>query len=328
MEFTKTQPVPIFLLKTYSILQSAHEDIVCWSSRGDSFIIKDPHRFGTIIIPEYFKHNKFTSFVRQLNFYGFRKVKGTLDYVGRNEHYAWEFKNRFFLRGRPDLLIEIKREAAQKEEIAKKSRSSGINSEESKDIEELQNRVVALSSQLKELNNSVKEIKKIVAQHELGVKLNPSRGTTPSIQIPVADENLQRNSPLRDFTECPLTPIGLHGPPLKRLKSDESLSYLLNEPIIEISMSPVCEESSATMEADCPEVVQVVSHALATNYGAGSGTPLAFNQYVTAVAAILSCAGMSQVQALAASSAVLSHTSSSGALNGIIPPLPRQVEAI
>lgn len=66
---------PLFLRKTYQMLETCPQAIACWSEGGDSFMIKDPDRFAAEVIPQYFSHNNFSSFVRQLNFYGFRKVK-------------------------------------------------------------------------------------------------------------------------------------------------------------------------------------------------------------------------------------------------------------
>ena len=66
---------PLFLRKTYQMLETCPQGIACWSEGGDSFMIKDPDRFAAEVIPQYFSHNNFSSFVRQLNFYGFRKVK-------------------------------------------------------------------------------------------------------------------------------------------------------------------------------------------------------------------------------------------------------------
>ena len=39
------------------------------------FVVKAQETFEREIIPQYFNHNKFSSFARQLNFYGFRKMQ-------------------------------------------------------------------------------------------------------------------------------------------------------------------------------------------------------------------------------------------------------------
>ena len=46
-----------------------------WSKNGDTMVIFDSEKFAAEIIPQYFKHHNFRSFVRQLNFYGFRKLR-------------------------------------------------------------------------------------------------------------------------------------------------------------------------------------------------------------------------------------------------------------
>lgn len=62
--------IPIFLKKTYTMIDTCDPSICCWSPDGDMFVIKDQDRFAAEIIPQYFDHNKFSSFARQLNFYG------------------------------------------------------------------------------------------------------------------------------------------------------------------------------------------------------------------------------------------------------------------
>ncbi len=58
----------MFILKVYDI---AHGDqFVQWSDDGTTFWVTDIERFSQDILPKYFKHNNYTSFVRQLSSYG------------------------------------------------------------------------------------------------------------------------------------------------------------------------------------------------------------------------------------------------------------------
>ncbi|KAJ0808436.1 putative transcription factor HSF-type-DNA-binding family [Helianthus annuus] len=61
---------PPFLTKIYDMVNDQTIDhIICWSRGGQSFVVLDPHAFSTNLLPRYFKHNNFSSFVRQLNTY-------------------------------------------------------------------------------------------------------------------------------------------------------------------------------------------------------------------------------------------------------------------
>lgn len=61
---------PPFLTKTYDMVDDPTTNhIVSWSRGGSSFVVWDPYSFAMNLLPRFFKHNNFSSFVRQLNTY-------------------------------------------------------------------------------------------------------------------------------------------------------------------------------------------------------------------------------------------------------------------
>ncbi|XP_076933709.1 heat stress transcription factor B-2b-like [Bidens hawaiensis] len=95
----RTIPTP-FLTKTYQLVDDpALDEMISWNEHGNAFIVWKPAEFARDLLPKYFKHNNYSSFIRQLNTYGFRKIVSD----------RWEFANDYFRRGEKSLLREIHR---------------------------------------------------------------------------------------------------------------------------------------------------------------------------------------------------------------------------
>ncbi|CAH8360583.1 unnamed protein product [Eruca vesicaria subsp. sativa] len=97
---SSSSSLPPFLTKTYEMVDDPSSDsIVSWSQSNKSFIVWNQAEFSRDLLPRFFKHNNFSSFIRQLNTYGFRKA----------DPEKWEFTNDDFVRGKPHLMKNIHR---------------------------------------------------------------------------------------------------------------------------------------------------------------------------------------------------------------------------
>ncbi|KNC98069.1 uncharacterized protein SPPG_06481 [Spizellomyces punctatus DAOM BR117] len=107
--------VASFVAKLYSLLEDPdHRRFVEWNEAGDVFVVFHTDEFAETVLPKYFKHSKFPSFVRQLNIYGFYRVSDARKSPHVRSKEACVFSHRYFLRGRKDLLPAIRRKVPKK----------------------------------------------------------------------------------------------------------------------------------------------------------------------------------------------------------------------
>ncbi|XP_057770355.1 heat stress transcription factor B-3-like [Salvia miltiorrhiza] len=103
VEYVRKASPPPFLLKTYMMVEDPASDaVISWNDGGTAFVVWQPAEFAKDLLPTLFKHSNFSSFVRQLNTYGFHKVATN----------RWEFSNERFRKGERDQLCEIRRRKA------------------------------------------------------------------------------------------------------------------------------------------------------------------------------------------------------------------------
>jgi hypothetical protein len=79
-------------------------ELVSWIETYNGFKITNVHEFTEKVLPKYFKHQNFSSFVRQLNLYGFTKVRGL--------EYDHVYHNPNFKRGSRASLKKIERKVS------------------------------------------------------------------------------------------------------------------------------------------------------------------------------------------------------------------------
>lgn len=95
-----------FLSRLYSILSdSTHSTCINWSESGESLIISDISEFTSSVLPLYFRHKNFSSFIRQLNMYGFHKE--------RDSGSLQTFSHPFFTRNNQENLNLIHRKSSE-----------------------------------------------------------------------------------------------------------------------------------------------------------------------------------------------------------------------
>ncbi|KAK0704728.1 HSF-type DNA-binding-domain-containing protein [Lasiosphaeris hirsuta] len=103
-----------FIHKLYNMLEDKTiQHLISWTPTAESFVMQPSHEFSKVLA-QYFKHTNVSSFVRQLNMYGFHKVSDVFQH-GPPDATLWEFKhgNGNFKRGDLVGLREIKRRASR-----------------------------------------------------------------------------------------------------------------------------------------------------------------------------------------------------------------------
>ncbi|KAJ2895866.1 hypothetical protein IWW38_002187, partial [Coemansia aciculifera] len=112
-----------FVSKLHEMVNdSQYQHLISWNFSGTSFVVCNIMEFSRELLPKHFKHNNFSSFVRQLNMYGFHKVnKSPRGHRTMAENQIWEFSHPKFVRDRPDMLDQIKRKTMESESLRREA---------------------------------------------------------------------------------------------------------------------------------------------------------------------------------------------------------------
>lgn len=94
-----------FISWTWEMVNAGHDE-VGWSADGERIVVSNPERLATMVLPIYFRHAQYASWVRALNAYNFRKAR------------AGQWYHPHFQQDRPELLKLIVRKPSGKSKAA------------------------------------------------------------------------------------------------------------------------------------------------------------------------------------------------------------------
>jgi len=168
----RNTPVPKFLLKTYEILEKPdYQDMIHWSPDGTAIIIDKVHDFSQNVLPLYFKHSNYMSFIRQLNMYGFTRSEVFKDKLA--------FSQPLFQRGRKENLVKMQRKtqipktpssSSEKDSLTKTQKELAAVMKQLKEQQEKQLEFDAKMNKLKAMNNHLGEENRMLWEAMADVK--------------------------------------------------------------------------------------------------------------------------------------------------------------
>lgn len=111
---------PSFPIKLHRILcRKQNEGIIRWLPHGRSWIVLDIKAFEEKVIPNFFHHGKYSSFMRQVNGWGFKRISKGPD----SRSYCHEL----FLKGLPHVSLNMNRPTTPEKDNRSSSSKSGFS---------------------------------------------------------------------------------------------------------------------------------------------------------------------------------------------------------
>ena len=224
-----------FLSILYDILNDiSYNDIISWNIEGNGLIIKNIIKLCEIILPKYYKHNNYSSFVRQLNIYGFHKSQGLITDGEKFEHETFGKKiTREQIR---EILVKNKEKKSlisnqfyNHEELSMtnfmyNNKEYNLKHllvhilENSKNISELKQEIVEINSQNKKLEQNIEEIKNQFNGHNIFLeKFLKKKENNKNKKI---NNNLKKSRTLKELFKKYLYHLKIYSPYISNFKNN------------------------------------------------------------------------------------------------------------
>eukprot|EP00979_Chaetoceros_neogracilis_P014240 scaffold4487_cov273-Chaetoceros_neogracile.AAC.46 len=120
--------VPEFLYQLTKMLTDEHRDIIEWSNA--KIEVHNPHRLEVEVLNKYFRHSKYASFQRQLNYFGFRKLAGKgkmapCSYV--NENATTDLRSLLRMKRKTSATTKESKDKHNESQKSKKTSFAALN---------------------------------------------------------------------------------------------------------------------------------------------------------------------------------------------------------
>lgn len=204
-----------FVYKLFRMVSDPdYQHLISWNRNGTSVMVCNFDEFAKEVLGKHFKHSNFSSFIRQLNMYGFYKVNKTpRGHRQSVDAQIWEFSHPKFLRNRPDLLDDIRRKALDSEHARVEARDlqysvSVGQMQLRQQVDEMQFRLEELTEQnmaLRTFTTQLRDVLGLVLEH---VKKTGGGNLGFDVRVPTLD--LPSPMPPQGLW----TPQGHDGPPI------------------------------------------------------------------------------------------------------------------
>ncbi|RHZ14636.1 hypothetical protein DYB26_016160 [Aphanomyces astaci] len=145
-----------YLQRLHNMLEHCPAHLASWTIDGTSFAIYDPHALEMHVLPQFFMTTKFTSFLRQLSLYRFKKTH----YTASNGVMALRFQHKQFTRNDPNAVVAMVRRYRARPSQSKAQEHNAVSREELKAI------LIGLLESVRTLQSELSKTKaSLLAQH-------------------------------------------------------------------------------------------------------------------------------------------------------------------
>lgn len=235
-----------FLCKLYDILNDLeYGEIISWNKEGNGVIIKNITKLCKIVLPKFYKHKNYSSFVRQLNIYGFYKSQGILkdgegfEHDIFNKNITKEQIKQISLYKNQKKIINNNNNTGENESKAKalfENKKNITNNdyfklyEEEKNnsdfIKKLKEEFEDLRSGNKLMNDNLKEYQNIINGHKIFLEKILKRKNNNNSKN---HKNFKKSLNIKELFTKYLYYLHIYSPYVSLLKTNASYSEIRNE---------------------------------------------------------------------------------------------------